>query len=257
MGPGTHLGAADLHTVTGVQLEASGTDLSDVVLKGARAVLFDLDGTLLDTAPDMAGALNELLQEQGRERLPFQSIRPLVSHGATALVNLGFAGVTESVFAVLRARFLEIYRARLAVETRIYDGLAAALDNLDSSDISWGIVTNKPGWLTEPLLEHFAWSQRARVVVSGDTLAQRKPHPAPLLHAAEKLGVKPAECIYIGDAERDVLAGRAAGMQVFVALFGYIPAEEQPRAWAASGWLDTPQAMATLLGSIDGETCGS
>lgn len=221
-----------------------------MTLAGTRSVLFDLDGTLLDTAPDMAGALNELLHEQGRERLPFQTIRPLVSHGATALVNLGFAGVAESVFAALRARFLEIYRARLAVETRMYAGLAEALDVLDSSGISWGIVTNKPGWLTEPLLEHFAWSRRAQVIVSGDTLAQRKPHPAPLLHAAEKLGVKPAECIYIGDAERDVLAGRAAGMQVFVALFGYIPAEEQPRAWPASGWLDTPQAMAALLGAI-------
>jgi phosphoglycolate phosphatase len=111
-------------------------------------------------------------------------------------------------------------------------------------------VTNKPGWLTEPLLEHFALHRRARVIVSGDTLAQRKPHPAPLLHAAERLGVAPAECIYIGDAERDVLAAQAAGMQVFVALFGYIPVNEQPRAWPASGWLDTPQAMATLLGSI-------
>jgi phosphoglycolate phosphatase len=250
MGPGSGLGATDLRNVTRIEVQASGTDSSGVVLEGTRAVLFDLDGTLLDTAPDMAGSLNQLLQEQGREPLAFESIRLLVSHGATALVSLGFAGVAESEFAALRARFLEIYRGRLSVETRVYEGIAEALDRLDSRGIHWGIVTNKPGWLTEPLLEHFALRQRAQVIVSGDTLAQRKPHPAPLLHAAEKLGVAPAECIYIGDAERDVLAAQAAGMQAFVALFGYIPTNEQPHAWPANGWLDTPQALATLLGSI-------
>ena len=236
--------------MTRIQWGATGSDLSGVVLEGTRAVLFDLDGTLLDTAPDMAGSLNQLLQEQGREPLPFESIRLFVSHGATALVSLGFAGVPESVFAVLRARFLEIYRGRLSVETRVYAGIAEALDRLDSRGINWGIVTNKPGWLTEPLLEHFALRSRAQVIVSGDTLAHRKPHPAPLLHGVEKLGVRPAECIYIGDAERDVLAAQAAGMQAFVALFGYIPTNERPHAWPASGWFDTPQAMAALLDSI-------
>ena len=250
MGPGSCFGVTDPHAVTRRELQAPGTDSSGAVLEGTRAVLFDLDGTLLDTAPDMAGSLNQLLQEQGREPLPFESIRLLVSHGATALVSLGFAGVAESVFAVLRARFLEIYRGRLTVETRVYAGIAEALERLESRGINWGIVTNKPGWLTEPLLEHFCLRQRAQVVVSGDTLPQRKPHPAPLLHAAEILGVAPAECIYIGDAERDVLAAQAAGMQAFVALFGYIPTNEQPHAWPASGWLDTPQALATLLGSI-------
>jgi len=219
-------------------------------LEDTRAVLFDLDGTLLDTAPDMAGSLNQLLQEQGREPLPLESIRRLVSHGATALVNLAFPGVTEPLFGVLRVRFLEIYRGRLAVETRIYEGLAEALDRLDSGGVPWGVVTNKAGWLTEPLLEHFALHRRAGVIVSGDTLTQRKPHPAPLLHAAAGLGVAPAECIYIGDAERDVLAAQAAGMKVFVALFGYIPADERPHDWPASGWLDSPQALAQLLGSI-------
>lgn len=250
MGPGPGLVAGNLPTVTQIPLGATGADRSGVVLAGTRAVLFDLDGTILDTAPDMAGSLNQLLQEEGREPIPFESIRRLVSHGATALVNLGFAGVAESVFAALRARFLEIYRGRLSVETRLYEGIAEALDRLDSRGINWGIVTNKPGWLTEPLLEHFALRRRARVIVSGDTLTQRKPHPAPLLHAAEKLGVTPAECIYIGDAERDVLAAQAAGMQAFVALFGYIPTNERPHAWPASGWLDTPQAMARLLASI-------
>ena len=243
--------SGDVRNVTrGQPLSALDPSLSGAVPQGTRAVLFDLDGTLLDTAPDMAGSLNQLLQEQGREPLPFESIRRLVSHGATALVSLGFAGVAEPLFAVLRARFLEIYRGRLSVETRLYEGIAEALERLDSSGINWGIVTNKPGWLTGPLLEHFALHRRAKVIVSGDTLAQRKPHPAPLLHAAAGLAVAPAECIYIGDAERDVLAAQAAGMPVYVALFGYIPANEQPHDWPASGWLDSPQAMARLLGSI-------
>jgi 2-phosphoglycolate phosphatase len=249
MESGSPGGAGVLRNVTSTNvLGASGT--LGGVLEGTRAVLFDLDGTLLDTAPDMAGSLNQLLQEQGREPLPFERIRRLVSHGATALVSLGFAGVAEPLFATLRARFLEIYHGRLSLETRVYEGIAEALDRLDSSGIKWGIVTNKPGWLTEPLLEGLALRRRAQVIVSGDTLAHRKPHPAPLLHAAQKLGVAPAECIYIGDAERDVLAAQAAGMQVFVALFGYIPADEQPHGWPASGWLETPRALATLLGSI-------
>jgi len=213
-------------------------------------VLFDLDGTLLDTAPDMAGALNKLRQEEQLELLPFEKVRQLVSHGATALVRLAFPQADASVFAALRERFLKIYRGRLAVETRPYEGVLAALACLESKGIAWGVVTNKPSWLTEPLLEQFALRDRARVIVSGDTLAERKPHPAPLQYAAEKLGLVPPQCIYIGDAERDVLAAQAAGMKVFVALFGYIPADERPRQWPASGWLESPQGMAKLLESI-------
>jgi len=215
-----------------------------------RAVLFDLDGTLLDTAPDMVGALNELRAQESRDPLRFEQVRPFVSHGAKALVSLGFPEADGVVFERLRTRFLEIYRSRLSLETRLYDGVEEALTHLESTGISWGIVTNKPRWLTEPLLRHFALQDRAGVVVSGDTLAQRKPHPAPLLYAAEKLGAAPADCIYVGDAERDVLAAQSAGMSVFVALFGYIPADERPRDWPAHGWLDTAAAMARWLRSL-------
>lgn len=213
-------------------------------------MLFDLDGTLLDTAPDMAGALNELRQEEQLPLLPFEEVRQLVSHGATALVRLAFPQADAPAFAALRERFLKIYRGRLAVETRPYEGVLDALARLESSGIAWGVVTNKPAWLTEPLLEEFALRERAGVIVSGDTLAERKPHPAPLQYAAEKLGVIPSQCIYIGDAERDVLAAQAAGMKVFVALFGYIPVHERPRQWPASGWLESPQGMAKLLESL-------
>jgi len=215
-----------------------------------RAVLFDLDGTLLDTAPDMAGALNELRKEERLELLPFAEVRQLVSYGATALVRLAFPQADAPAFAELRERFLKIYRGRLAIETRPYEGVLDALARLESKGIAWGVVTNKPSWLTEPLLEQFALRERARVIVSGDSLAERKPHPAPLQYAADKPGVIPAQCIYIGDAERDVLAAQAAGMRVFVALFGYIPADERPRQWPASGWLDSPQAITELLDSL-------
>jgi 2-phosphoglycolate phosphatase len=217
---------------------------------GTRAVLFDLDGTLVDTAPDMVAALNELRQQEGLEALPFEEVRPLVSHGAVALVRAAFPGATAAQPAALRERFLRIYRGGLAVRTRAYPGIPEALERLEGRGIHWGVVTNKPGWLTEPLLEQLALLKRAGVIVSGDTLAQRKPDPAQLLYAADRLRLRPSQCIYIGDAERDVLAAQAAGMQVFVALFGYIPAHENPRGWPASGWLDHPQALARMLDSL-------
>jgi len=215
-----------------------------------RAVLFDLDGTLLDTAPDMAAALNRLLDEQGRSPLAFADVRPYVSHGSTALVRLGFGHTDESTFATLRQRYLEVYRQNLADQTQLFDGVDSALNRLEVQGIPWGVVTNKPSWLTEPLLEHLELHHRAQVVVSGDTLKERKPHPAPLLHAANELGVAAEDCIYIGDAERDVLAARAAGMKVFVALFGYIPTEERPENWPATGWLKDPTEMIVLLDSL-------
>lgn len=214
------------------------------------AVLFDLDGTLLDTAPDMAGALNDLLHQEGRPPLPFTQVRPHVSHGSTAMIRLGFPQATDSLFTTLRERYLEIYEMRLADETKIFDGVDAALTKLEAAGIPWGIVTNKPGWLTEPLLEQLQLRHRARVVVSGDTLPERKPHPGPLLHAAKGLRVAPGGCIYIGDAERDAVAARAAGMRMFVALFGYIPADERPEEWPAAGWLRSTRDLVALLESL-------
>ena len=217
---------------------------------GTRAVLFDLDGTLVDTAPDMVAALNELRQEENLEPLPFENVRPLVSHGAVALIRAAFPRATGPHPAALRERFLRIYRGRLAVETRVYPGILEALGRLESRGINWGVVTNKPGWLAEPLLEQLGLRQRAGVIVSGDTLAQRKPDPAQLKYAADRLRLSPSQCIYIGDAERDVLAARAAGMKVFVALFGYIPAHEKPSEWPGSGWLDDPPALTHMLDSL-------
>jgi 2-phosphoglycolate phosphatase len=215
-----------------------------------RAVLFDLDGTLLDTAPDMVAALNALRHEHSLAHLPYLQLRPLVSHGATALVRHGFPTVQGAPFEALRQRFLALYADSLAVETRPYEGVLEALAYLDSKPISWGIVTNKPGGLTGLLLAQLGLGSRAGALVCGDTVAERKPHPLPLLHAAAQLGVEPAACVYVGDAERDVLAAQAAGMRAYVALYGYIPTDERPRNWPASGWIETPQAVAPWLRSL-------
>lgn len=205
-----------------------------------KTVLFDLDGTLADTAPDLAYALNAVLQEQGREPLPYASIRPVVSHGGIALIKHGFS-IDESAaeFPPLRQRLLEIYRANIARETRLFDGMATLLEQLEQRGLNWGVVTNKPGWLTEPLLEQLGIRQRAAAIVSGDTLPQRKPHPAPMLLACEQAGSDAAHCLYIGDAERDIEAGRNAGMRTLVALFGYLGDMDYPEQWQADGMVES------------------
>ena len=211
-------------------------------------VLFDLDGTLLDTAPDMGRALNRLLAEQGRPPLPAETIRPVVSHGSPGLLELGFGIIPDHTdYPALRDRFLALYRADLARGTRPFPGITELLDWLEARDIAWGVVTNKPGWLTDPLLAALALTPRAACIVSGDTLAQRKPHPAPLFHACEQVGVNAAACVYVGDAVRDVEAGRRAGMRTVVARYGYIHPREQPAGWGADLVIDAPAALRTWL----------
>ncbi len=212
-----------------------------------KGVLFDLDGTLLDTAPDMAQALNRLRAEHGQQTLSFTQIRPHVSHGALALVRLGFPHAGEDEVATLRARFLELYSNDLATQTALFPGFEAVLQQLDAWRLRWGVVTNKPAFLTEPLLAALQLAERTTCIVSGDTLAQRKPHPAPLLHAADLLGVDARECVYVGDAERDVRAAHAAGMRALIALFGYLGEQDQPHAWDADGMIHEPTELLAWL----------
>lgn len=213
-----------------------------------RTVLFDLDGTLADTAPDLAYALNTLLQENRKESLPYETIRPVASHGAAGLIELGF-GVTRDTpqFLPLRERFLSIYQEHLTRETRLFPGMQELLDQLKAHGVNWGIVTNKPAFLTDPLIEQLGLSKDAACVVSGDTTTNRKPHPEPMLHACKLAGSKAGECIYVGDAERDIEAGNAAGMQTLVALFGYIGAQDHPETWDASGLIQKPQDILNWL----------
>ena len=206
-----------------------------------EAVLFDLDGTLIDTAPDMGGALNNLLIEENLPPLPLAAIRPYVSQGGLVLTRLGFAGqVAEAEIEALRQRFLQHYRAIIADDSRLFDGLDRVLDELEARSIPWGVVTNKPEWLTHPLLEKLGLASRSAVVIGGDTLAQRKPHPQPLLEAAQRIGVDRRQCIYVGDDERDIVAGRAAGMKTLVAAYGYIEDAAAIADWCADGVIDHP-----------------
>jgi len=217
-------------------------------VREASALLLDLDGTLLDTAPDMGGALNLLRAEHDLEPLPAATIRPVVSHGAMRLVALGFPEAAGEAFERLRLRFLELYAANLAVGTRLFPGFDAVLDRLEAQGLPWGIVTNKPGWLTDPLLAALGLDRRAACAVSGDTLTERKPHPLPLLHAARLVGVEPERCVYVGDAERDIQAGRAAGKTTIVAAYGYIPANEDPRQWQPHGMVNAPDELLHWMG---------
>lgn len=213
-----------------------------------RTVLFDLDGTLLDTAPDFAWALNELRRSNGEPPLDYAAVRAVVSHGSIAMTRLACSHPQGSVaFDRFRQQLLDLYRDKLAVRTRLFPGMPELLDEFDARGICWGIVTNKPAWLTEPLLEKMHLSARAATVVSGDTLAQSKPHPAPLLLAADQTATAPQDCLYVGDAERDVVAGNAAGMRTMVALYGYLCAEDEPTSWGADALVESPAAIRAWL----------
>ena len=216
-------------------------------MTGFAALLLDLDGTLLDTAPDMGGALNRLRIERGLAALPFSRIRPVVSHGAARLVTLGFPDASGDEFETLRLRFLELYAQNLAADTRLFPGFDPVLEELERRGLPWGVVTNKPAWLTDPLLAILGLDRRAGCVVSGDTLPERKPHPLPLLHAAGLIGVPPARCVYVGDAQRDIQAGRAAGMTTVVAAYGYLAADEDPGSWEPTGIVSEPGELLAWL----------
>ncbi|GHD57877.1 HAD family hydrolase [Jeongeupia chitinilytica] len=199
-----------------------------------RAILFDLDGTLADTAPDLGAALNRLLVEEGRPEQPYEAIRPLASHGARGLIGLGFGvGPDDASFSALRERFLAHYATALCERTVLFDGVAELIAAIGARGLPWGIVTNKPGRFTDPLVRELPLPVQPGCVVSGDTVGVAKPDPKPMLHAAEQLGVPAASCLYVGDAERDIEAGRRVGMKTVIADYGYISVDDQPIAWGA------------------------
>jgi phosphoglycolate phosphatase len=208
-----------------------------------RAVLFDLDGTLLDTAGDIHAAINELMIEHRREPLTYEKVRPQVSHGAAAVMKLGFGDLAPDEFTACREQFLQRYLRRVAVLTRLFDGLDRTLLNFERAHMPWGVVTNKPGFLTDPLLAQLGLAGRAACVVAGDSLPERKPHPRPLLVAAALLDLPPSDCIYVGDSERDIVAARAAGMRSVLARFGYLGPDDQPERWQADYSIDRPEEL--------------
>tara|TARA_B100001059_G_C17811873_1_gene572792 strand:+ start:511 stop:1173 length:663 start_codon:yes stop_codon:yes gene_type:complete len=209
------------------------------------AVLFDLDGTLLDSAPDLGFALNQVCRENGLPEIPAEIYTPVASHGSRGL--LGLTRLDENALLALKPRFLEIYRNNLALHSQLFEGIEMLLSSLRRNQIKIGIVTNKPEFLTHPLIAQFEALQSISVVVCGDTLEVAKPSPKPLYYAAEQLAVDPKDCVYIGDAERDIVAGRNAGMVTVLAEYGYIASTDQPQQWLADYTIAHPNALIELL----------
>jgi len=211
------------------------------------AVLFDLDGTLVDTAPDMVAALAALMQAEGREPLPYALARSWVSNGAAGLIGLAFPDVLQGERDRLKHAFLDRYQAAVCVDSALFPGLAELLERLESGGIPWGVVTNKPGHLSRALLEGLGIGSRAACLVAGDTIRERKPHPAPLLLASSQTGVAPARSVYVGDAARDIEAGRRAGMHTIAAAYGYVTADDDPARWDAHQVAADTAELAHLL----------
>ena len=215
-----------------------------------RAVLFDLDGTLADTAPDLSGALNRMRERRGLAPLATEALRPHASSGARGLIGAGFdIAPGHPDYESLREEFLDDYEAHLMRESTLFDGVLELLDALESRGLAWGIVTNKIERFTIPLVGLLGLHARAGCVVSGDTTPHAKPHPAPLLEAARRLAMAPGQCLYVGDDERDMLAARSAGMGAIVAGYGYLGSGTPPRDWGADHIIDSP---ADLLGLLAG-----
>jgi phosphoglycolate phosphatase len=212
------------------------------------AVLFDLDGTLADTAGDLAAALNRVRADRGLPPVPVAGLRAHASAGARGLLGAGLDVAPDHPdYPALRDAFLTYYAEALDVTTRLFDGVDALLDALDARRLRWGVVTNKAQRYTLPVIEALGLAGRTAVVVSGDTTAHAKPHPAPLLHAAEALGVAPAACVYVGDDLRDVVAGNSAGMATLVAEYGYLGESGSSDEWPATGWIEGPLDLLAWL----------
>jgi phosphoglycolate phosphatase len=211
-------------------------------------VLFDLDGTLADTAPDLAGAANRMRVRRGLEPLPYERLRPMASHGARGLIGAAF-GITPQApdYVAWRDEFLAEYASQLCVETRLFPGMDRVLRVFEERGVNWGIVTNKAARFTEPLVHALQLQARAACVVSGDTTGHTKPHPAPVLHALAVCGRAAEHALYVGDDARDVTAGRAANVRTVAVRYGYLGADEPIESWGADHVIDEPGQILELL----------
>lgn len=213
-----------------------------------HAVLFDLDGTLVDSALDLGGAGNDLRERRGLPPLPLEVSRPLTGTGARGMLRVALGTTPEDAdFEALKDEYLAIYATRLTRLTRVFDAMAPVLDALDAAALPWGIVTNKHSRFAEPVVAGTGLATRSRVLVCGDTTARAKPFPDPLLEAARRLAVDPAHCLYVGDDLRDIQAGRAAGMGTVAAAWGYLGDGEPIEAWGADHLARTPAGLLEAL----------
>lgn len=213
-----------------------------------QAVLFDLDGTLADTAPDLGLALNIQRERHGLPALPQETIRPYASHGSKGLLGIGF-GIAPGhpEFAAKREEYLALYDEVFCHAPTLFPGVAELLHDIERQGLKWGVVTNKPRRFTQPLIQALGLLARAACIVSGDDCPNSKPHPDTLLLACQQSDSRPEDCMYVGDAERDVVAGLAAGMATVVALYGYLDKQDQPATWGAQHMITTPQELLQLL----------
>lgn len=216
-------------------------------------VLFDLDGTLADTAPDLVATLNAMLRHHDRPPMPYAIARNEVSNGALGLIRLGF-GLADNVEVdpALRQQFLDLYAENGHSNSSLFIELPLIVNVCNNIGAAWGIVTNKPTDLTRAVLEHLGLGAQVSAVVCGDTLPERKPNPAPLLHAAELLGIDPATSFYLGDAARDIEAGKAAGMRTIAATYGYIRHDDNWKLWQADAWVSHPRKIPDMLTAMTG-----
>jgi len=207
------------------------------------AVLFDLDGTLLDSAPDFVVALDQLRQARGLPPVAPARVREVVSKGSRAMLGAAFPRLDAAARDALVPEFLDTYEALIGRHARLFDGVAELLQALEQAGSRWGIVTNKPEYLARLILPQLGWERRCAVLIGGDTLAERKPHPLPLQVAAQRIGVAPEHCVYVGDDERDILAARAASMPSVAALWGYRLDGDDPISWRADRLCEQPQQL--------------
>ena len=216
-----------------------------------KNILFDLDGTLANTALDLANALNAVRLSYELPELPINVIRPTVSLGANAMIKLGF-GFEEGhpEFEKIHRKFLHHYSKNIAQETHLYEGMEEVLKRFERTNKTWGIVTNKSSWLTIPLLKALSLDKRAACIVCGDTVEHNKPHPAPIIHACKLIKSDPKSTIFIGDAKRDIEAGRKAGTKTVVALYGYIDENDNPKDWGADGMISSPYEIHAILDDV-------
>jgi phosphoglycolate phosphatase len=213
-----------------------------------EAVLFDLDGTLIDSAPDLGAAADQMRTERGLPSLPLARYRPMAGAGARGMLGVAF-GITPEApeFPELREEFFVKYESRMLHNTQVFDGVAELVEALRAAGLQWGVVTNKSERFTVPLTRAMALFESARAIVSGDTTPHAKPHPEPLFEAARRLGVAPAHCMYVGDDERDILAGRAAGMRTVAATYGYMGEQAEVARWDADAAIASPMELLKLL----------
>jgi phosphoglycolate phosphatase len=213
-----------------------------------RAVLFDLDGTLIDSAPDLGAAADQMRTDRGLPSLPLENYRPMAGSGARGMLEVAFGVAPEHhEFEALKDEFFVNYTRCMTQRTRPFDGAGALVANLSRRGLVWGVVTNKAARFSEPLTRAMGMFVTAAVVVSGDTTPHTKPHPAPLFEAARRIGMEPASCMYVGDDHRDILAGRAAGMATVAACYGYLGRTADPRQWGADAAIKSPLDLLQLL----------